>query len=602
MSLRPESGPRKDGPGSKPGRSSARAASALFIAVALLTAGAIALIVNMSRQGGAYGWIQHTNDVLRTVAAVERRVLEAESGERGYLLTGDASYLAAHNRAQSEVSDLLDQLRETIVDNPSQTAQLEELRPVILERLAQFKRAVELGPAHLTEALDILRTARSQQLTNLIETRLGHFRRAEAALLLDRQHAASRDTFMTASIAAAMAILAMLSAAIGAYLLKSHRDADLLGAANDELSLQKAYLEAIVETVPDAMVIIDETGIIQSVSSTAEKQFGFAAQHLRGQNVSVLMPSPYREEHDGYLSRYLATGERRIIGVGRVVVGQRSDGTTFPMELSVGEIRLRGERQFVGFIRDLTQRQERERLFHEMQSELLHVSRLSVMGEMASALAHELNQPLTAMTNYLRGARRLLEELRDDRAAIAKSGLDKAAEQSLRAGKVIQRLRDFVARGETEKRIESLKNLVEETSALALVASSEQSIRLDLQFDPSADLAVVDKVQIQQVLLNLMRNAIEAMQSCEKREIVVTVAPSGDGMVAIAVEDTGSGIAPAIAERLFQPFVTTKSKGMGVGLSLSRTIVESHGGHITVDPNPAGGTVFRFTLPRAVPE
>lgn len=172
-------------------------------------------------------------------------------------------------------------------------------------------------------------------------------------------------------------------------------------------------------------LIIDESGIIQSVSPTAERQFGFAARELRGQNVSVLMPSPYREEHDGYLSRYLTTGKRRIIGVGRVVVGQRKDGTTFPMELSVGEVRLKGEQQFVGFVRDLTQRQERERLLHEVQSELLHVSRLSVMGEMASALAHELNQPLTAMTNYLRGSRRLLEDVRDDRAAMARNGLDR---------------------------------------------------------------------------------------------------------------------------------------------------------------------------------
>ena len=333
-------------------------------------------------------------------------------------------------------------------------------------------------------------------------------------------------------------------------------------------------MEAIVETVPDAMVIINESGIIQSVSATAEQQFGFVAQELRGQNVSVLMPSPYREAHDGYLSRYRMTGERRIIGVGRVVVGRRKDGTTFPMELSVGEIGLKGERQFVGFVRDLTQRQERERLFHEVQSELLHVSRLSTMGEMASALAHELNQPLSAMTNYLRGSKRLLEEFPGDRAASARNALDKAAEQSLRAGQVIRRLRDFVSRGETERQIESLKKLVEEASALALVASREQSIRVDVRLDRSVDLVLVDKVQIQQVLLNLLRNSIEAMQSSERREITIATTPAPENMVAVSVADTGNGIAPDIAARLFQPFVTTKSKGMGVGLSLSRTIIE----------------------------
>lgn len=602
MSSHVENTPEKDGPASRSRILPGRAAFALLLAVGVLIAGAIALTVNLSRQGSAYGSIQHTNDVLRRAAAVERRILEAESGERGYLLTGDGSYLAAHNRAQAEISGLLDQLRQRIADDPSQTARLNDLRPVIEERLGQLKQAVELGPTRLNEALEILRAARSEQLTSLIETRFAEFRQAEAALLVDRQRAASRETVVVASIAVALAILAMLSAAIGVYLLKSHRDAVLLSAANAELSLQRAYLEAIVETVPDAMVIIDASGIVQSVSTAAERQFGFAAQELRGQNVSVLMPSPYREEHDGYLSRYLSTGERRIIGVGRVVVGQRKDGTTFPMELSVGEIRLEGKRQFVGFVRDLTQRQERERLFHEMQSELLHVSRLSTMGEMAAALAHELNQPLAAMTNYLRGSRRLLEDIADDRLAPVRNALAKAAEQSLRAGHVIRRLREFVSRGETEKQVESLKKLVEETSALALVASREQSIRVDVRLDPSIDLVLVDRVQIQQVLLNLLRNSIEAMQSSEKREITIAAAPTAEHMVAISVADTGSGIAPDIAARLFQPFVTTKLRGMGVGLSLSRTIIESHGGEITVEPNPVGGTIFRFTLRQVAPE
>lgn len=568
----------------------------------MLIAAAIALTVNLSRQEGAFGRIQHTNEVLQALSAVERRLHQAEAAERGYLLTGDGRYLVMHDQAQAEISGLLDQLRRRIADNPGQIAQLAELRPLIEERLSELRQAVELGPTRLNEARDVWRTARAQRLAGLIDAAFWQFRQAEAALLVERQRTADRETVVVAAIAVAMAILAMLSAAIGTYLFRSHRDADLLSATNSELSLRQAYLQAIVETVPDAMVIIDENGIIQSFSAAAERQFGFAAQELRGQNVSVLMPSPYREEHDSYIARYLATGERRIVGVGRVVVGQRKDGTTFPMELAVGEIRHEGKRQFVGFIRDLTQRQERERLLHEVQSELLHVSRLSTMGQMASALAHELNQPLSAMTNYLRGSKRLLEDVPDHRAALVRDGLDRAAEQSLRAGQVIQRLRDFVARGETEKRSESLKKLVEETTALALVAAREQSIRLDVRLDSSIDLVFVDRVQIQQVLLNLLRNSIEAMKSGEKREIIITTAPADDDMVAVSVADTGSGIAPDIAARLFQPFVTTKSKGMGVGLSLSRTIIESHGGQITVESHPLGGTVFRFTLRRVAPE
>ena len=180
--------------------------------------------------------------------------------------------------------------------------------------------------------------------------------------------------------------------------------------------------------------------------------------------------------------------------------------------------------------------------------------------------------------------------------------MDKAAEQAIRAGQVIQRLRDFVARGETEKRIESIKKLVEEATALALIAAKDQSVRMNLQHDPSVDLVLVDKVQIQQVLLNLLRNALEAMQTSERRELTVSTSPAENNMVAVNVADTGCGISPEIAAQLFKPFVTTKRQGMGIGLSISRTIIESHGGQITVKPNPGGGTIFCFTLRGVVPE
>jgi two-component system sensor kinase FixL len=369
-----------------------------------------------------------------------------------------------------------------------------------------------------------------------------------------------------------------------------------------ELKSREAHLRSILETVPDAMVIIDEVGLIQSFSTTAERLFGFTADEIRGRNVNALMPAPYQQEHDSYLKRYLTTGERRIIGTSRVVVGQRKDGSTFPMELFVGEVLLQGKRQFIGFVRNLTERHDRERRLHEVQSELLHISRLSTMGEMASTLAHELNQPLAAIANYLQGSRRLLKDSPDTRAPLILDALDKAAEQAVRAGDVIQRLRDFVARGETERRIESIKKLLEEASALALVAAKEKSVRVSFELDPAVDLVLVDKIQVQQVLLNLLRNAIEAMESSDRRELAVTTAPAGDGMMTIDVADTGCGIAPEIAPRLFLPFVTTKRQGMGIGLSISRTIIESHGGQMTVQPNPGGGTIFRFTLRAVTPE
>jgi two-component system sensor kinase FixL len=199
----------------------------------------------------------------------------------------------------------------------------------------------------------------------------------------------------------------------------------------------------------------------------------------------------------------------------------------------------------------------------------------------------------------MKGSRRLLENSTDERAGTLRDAMDKAADQALRAGQIIRRLRDFVARGESERRVESVKKMIEEASALALVGVKDRGVRVLFQFDPAANLVMADKVQIQQVLLNLMRNAIEAMETSQKRELVISTAAIADDMVAISVADTGCGIPAEAQKQLFQPFFTTKRQGMGVGLSISRTIVEAHGGNIAVEQNPAGGTVFRLTL-RAV--
>jgi two-component system, LuxR family, sensor kinase FixL len=365
---------------------------------------------------------------------------------------------------------------------------------------------------------------------------------------------------------------------------------------------REAHLKSILDTIPDAMVVIDERGAIQSFSAAADRLFGYANDEVLGKNVKLLMPQPYRDEHDGYLEHYLRTGERRIIGIGRIVVGQRKDGSTFPMELSVGEMRRGDQRFFTGFIRDLTERQQTEARLQELQAELVHVSRLTAMGEMASALAHELNQPLSAIANYMKGGRRLLESGSPETSKLLPEAMEKAAEQALRAGQVIRRLRDFVARGESERRVEDLRKLIEEASALALVGAKDRGVRVEYQFDPRVEFVLADKVQIQQVLLNLIRNALEAMENSQKRELVVATAPTPQDLVTISVSDTGTGISSEIGAQLFQPFVTTKRQGMGVGLSISRTIIEAHGGSIAAQPNPAGGTVFSFTLPAVTKE
>jgi len=369
-------------------------------------------------------------------------------------------------------------------------------------------------------------------------------------------------------------------------------------AAAAGLASREAHLRSILDTVPDAMVVIDEQGLIRDFSHAAERMFGRTAQEVRGRNVSTLMPEPYRSAHNGYLERYYRTGEKRIIGRGRVVVGERKDGSTFPIELVVGEMQADGQRYFTGFVRDLTERQQAEARLQELQNELVHVSRLTALGEMASALAHEINQPLSAIANYLKGSRMLLARPEVPHEKVA-DAVELAAIEALRAGDIIRRLREFVARGETERSVESLPKLIEEASALALVGAKEHGIRVQYDFSPLVDQVLADKVQVQQVVLNLMRNAVDAMAEAPsaRKELTISLEPAERGMVRVLVADTGPGIDPDVADRLFQPFITTKRTGMGVGLSISRTIVEAHGGRIWAQAREGGGALFGFTLP-----
>jgi len=272
------------------------------------------------------------------------------------------------------------------------------------------------------------------------------------------------------------------------------------------------------------------------------------------------------------------------------------------MELAVGEAIANGRRLFTGFIRDLTERQLRENRLQELQSELLHVSRLSDVGQMASALAHELNQPLAAIVNYVQASRRLLQA--EERALPPKvaEAMDKAVAQAARAGEIIRHLRSFISKGDSEHRLEDLNKVVEEATALALVGAKESGIAIKWSLHPKSLFALVDKVQIQQVVFNLVRNSVEAMAEHPlPRQIVVSTGLADPQTAQITVADTGPGLEPKVQAQLFQPFITTKEKGMGLGLSICRSIVDAHGGRLWAAPNGDRGVVFEFTLPLAEP-
>jgi two-component system sensor kinase FixL len=374
---------------------------------------------------------------------------------------------------------------------------------------------------------------------------------------------------------------------------EADHSAPILGGDAEE------HLRSILATVPDAMVVIDEKGAILSFSAAAEKMFGYSEDEVLGENVSMLMPSPDRERHDGYLAHYRRSGERKIIGIGRVTNARRRNGNTFPIELSVGEAWIGDRRIFTGFIHDIAQRQETEAQLKDLQAELAHVGRVSEMATLASSLAHELNQPLTAVTTYCQSIQRLAQADPDsDTRELIAEAAEEAAKEALRAGEIVRRLREFFGRGSSERQVEELPRLIAEANALALVGSRELGVQVHLALDPEAEFVLADRVQIQQVLINLIRNAIDAMLDAEERLLAISTSVGPVDLVTVTVQDTGSGISEAVADQLFQPFVTSKATGMGIGLSICRTIIEAHGGRIWFEVAPEGGTIFGFTLPR----
>ena len=374
------------------------------------------------------------------------------------------------------------------------------------------------------------------------------------------------------------------------------RDVTEEQAHAEAIEARETLLRSILSTVPDAMIVIDEHGIIQSFSSAAQALFGYDEEEVIGSNVSLLMPSPDREKHDEYIERYRSTGEQQVIGKTRRVIGLRKDGSTFPHELTVGEAAGGGQRLFTGFLRDLTAREAAEEQLQQLQAELIHISRVSAVGTMAATLAHELNQPLTAIANYVQTSAVLLADPGQSTDELVREALEEAGQEALRAGAIVQRLREFVARGDVDRTIEPVERLVGHACTLGTVGAAAKGVRFHVNVGDEPGEVLVDPVQIQQVLLNLIRNAVEAMPDRGDRRIELSVRRDG-AMMRFSVTDNGGGIDPAIAGSLFEPFASSKQQGMGLGLSICRTIVEAHGGRIWVESPPDGGTAFHFTVP-----
>lgn len=355
-----------------------------------------------------------------------------------------------------------------------------------------------------------------------------------------------------------------------------------------------SYHRAILESVPEAMVTIDQHGVILWFSHTAEKMFGYRAGEVIGHNVSMLMSEADAARHDEYLANYRTTGVQKVVGTARRVFGRRKDGSLFPHALCIGEANDGGSRIFTGFLRDLSQQEDAENKVRELQAELVHMSRVLAVGTMAGALAHELNQPLTAIANYVQTSSALLADASDDLLKTISEALDMAGKEALRAGGIIHRLRDFVTSGELERSIVSPAELAAQALDLGAVDARAHDISYKVAIPQNLPRILVDRVQVQQVLLNLIRNAMEAM--VDHGSLAIDARRTGD-MIRFRVSDNGPGVEPGQEEAIFEPFISSKASGLGMGLAICRTIITAHGGTMWCEQTPGGGATFYFTVP-----
>ncbi len=361
---------------------------------------------------------------------------------------------------------------------------------------------------------------------------------------------------------------------------------------------REARLNAILDTAVDGIITIDERGIIESVNRGTERIFGYTSHELVGRSVNVLMPSPYREEHDGYMARYLRTGQPRIIGIGREAEGQHKDGTRFPIDLAVSEIRAPGARVFTGVVHDITARRRAEAEAQRRNAELAHAARLSTIGELTSGIAHEINQPLTAMVNFAEACLRMLRSGNADSHKL-EDALGQITVQGQRAGHIIRHMRRLARKGESERVTVDISRLVPDVLGLVSNELRASGIALHLVLDESLPAVQFDRIQIEQVVLNLVRNAMDVLEEgpAEGRELTIHTRADGHENIEILVEDTGEGFAVGDDERIFETFFTTKADGLGMGLSISRSIIEEHGGRLWASPRPGGGAIFHVNLP-----
>lgn len=372
-----------------------------------------------------------------------------------------------------------------------------------------------------------------------------------------------------------------------------------------ETKLTQSPFVTLLDAAVDGIVLINELGIIERINPAGQALFGYTSDELVGKNVKILMPPGDRSRHDDYISHYLETGEKKMIGIGRETIGQRKDLVQFPLYLSVGHVTEPDNRGFVGILRDMTSQRSREHEIaqteleiRQLRERLVHVARVSTLGEMVTGIAHEVNQPLTVIATYAQGCRRMIDSGLDDPGDLLEA-LNTIASEAERAATVISRIRNFAKKSELERVASDCSAIMAEVISLAKVYAVEAATTIETQFETdSLPLVNVDPIQVQQVALNLINNAIESMSSVTgDRVVTVCIRRLTEGLVEVSVADTGEGIPPELEEKVFDTFFTTKPNGLGVGLAICQSLVQAQGGKITLTNNQGPGCTFSFTLP-----
>lgn len=386
-----------------------------------------------------------------------------------------------------------------------------------------------------------------------------------------------------------------------------HETADRLRRTNDELEERVAERTAAhweaVERLDRAQAVAG-SGSWEWNLKTGEQIWSKQLYRICGVpeasafNIFHFIDEADREQHSDWLALLLAGGNPSPIEY-RI---RRADGKSRIVRVEAKLLAVDELARKVSFmLYDITEQKLAEAALQDLQAELAHASRLSAMGQMAAAIVHELNQPLTAIGNYMAASRRLLDRDDDQSKATLRGALERASQQAMRGAQIIERIRGFSGQGESAPRPELISPLLKEAVELLLIGTRTDGVRIRLPGELPGATVLADKIQIQQVLLNLMRNAVEALEGQTRKEVALALALRDD-YVQVSVMDTGAGLSEEIKARLFQPFVSTKKTGMGIGLSICQKIVTAHNGRLWAEPNPQGGTIFHLTLPLALQE